>query len=98
VSNGYVEINTGDGRGKATMKKHTTSLVDVTPGEGVTVRQILFDGLRDYCADLGIHEGCRFTLLEGDPSKVLLRGAGGAVVRCPVEFARFVEVARDKQP
>jgi hypothetical protein len=78
------------------MQKHVISLVDVAPGEAVTVRQILFDNLRAYCAGLGLHEGDRVTLLEGGPSNVLLPAAGGTVVRCSAEFARFVEVVPDQ--
>lgn len=80
------------------MRKHAKSLVDVSPGERVTVRQIFFDGLRAYCAERGLRPGCRVTLLERDPSRVLLREADGSVVGCPAEFARFVEVAREREP
>jgi FeoA domain len=78
------------------MHNHATSLVTIAPGEHVRVRHILFEGLRSYCADVGLHEGDRVTRLEGDPSTVLLRADTGAAVSCPSDFARFVEVARDE--
>jgi hypothetical protein len=78
------------------MQEHARSLVEVAPGETVRVRQVIFDSLRAYCGELGLREGERVTRLEDSPSNVLLRGAGGRVVRCPSEYARFVEVARDR--
>jgi hypothetical protein len=78
------------------MRKHT-SLVDVARGEAVTVRQILFDSLRAYCAARGLHEGDGITLLEDGPSNVLLLATGGTATRCPAELARFVEVLQDQE-
>jgi hypothetical protein len=79
------------------MRKHT-SLASVAPGEAVTVRQILFDSLRAYCASRGLHEGDGITLLEGGPPNVLILATGGTPMRCPTEFARFVEVSRNQRP
>ena len=73
------------------MRKHT-SLADIARGDAVTVREILFDSLRAYCAARGLHEGDGITLVEGHPSNVLQVASGGTVMRCPAEFARFVEV------
>jgi hypothetical protein len=78
------------------MQPHGTSLVSATPGGALTVRQILFDGLRAYCAQRGLHDGDRVALLEVDPAEVVVRNTGGAMVRCPAEFARFVEVAPER--
>lgn len=74
------------------MQSHATSLMSVTPGNPVTVREILFEGLRAYCAERGLHDGGQVTLLEADPREVLIRNTGGTMVRCPAAFARFVEV------
>jgi len=79
------------------MQEHAESLVDVGPGETVRVRQVIFDGLRAYCAELGVNEGDQLTLLEAGWSNLLLKQADGRLVRCPCEFARFVEVARDQR-
>jgi hypothetical protein len=79
------------------MKRRAESLVDVTPGETVRVRQVLFDTLRAYCGDLGVHEGDQVTLIEDGVFNLLLEEADGRLVHCPCEFARFVEVAREKR-
>lgn len=79
------------------MKRNAESLVDVTPGETVKVRQVIFDSLREYCAELGVQKGDRLTLLEGDLSSLLLEEDDGRLVRCPCEFARFIEVARERR-
>ena len=79
------------------MQEHATSLLDVALGETVRVRRVFFDSPRDYCAELGLHEGDRVTLLENHLSNLLLQEAGGRIVRCPSEFARFVEVVRDQR-
>jgi hypothetical protein len=79
------------------MQEHATSLLDVALGETVRVRRVFFDSPRDYCAELGLHEGDRVTLLEDQLSNLLLQEAGGRIVRCPSEFARFVEVVRDQR-
>lgn len=79
------------------MQEHVESLVDVTPGETVEIRQVIFDSLREYCAELGVHKGDHLTLVEGDLSNLLLEEDDGRLVRCPCEFARFVEVARERR-
>ena len=79
------------------MKRGAESLVDVTPGETVKVRQVIFDSLREYCAELGVHKGDRLTLLEGGLSNLLLEEEDGRLVCCPCEFARFIEVARERR-
>lgn len=76
------------------MEGHTESLLDVAPGETVRVRQVVFDGLRAYCAERGVGKGDQLTLLESGRSDLLLEEADGTLVRCPCEYARFVEVAR----
>jgi hypothetical protein len=76
------------------MEGHTESLLDVAPGETVRVRQVVFDGLRAYCAELGVGKGDQLTLLESGRSDLLLEEADGRLVRCPCEYARFVEVDR----
>lgn len=78
------------------MEKGARSLCDVHPGETVKVRLVLFDSLRAYCADLGLHDGDRVILLEEGSTDVVVRGSGGIVVRCPSDLARFVEAARDE--
>jgi len=77
------------------MRRYATSLVSATPGTEVTVREILFDGLRAYCAERGLHDGGQVTLLEADPREVLIQNTSGTMVRCPAAFARFIEVASE---
>jgi hypothetical protein len=78
------------------MQEHAESLVDVGPGETVRVRQVIFDSLRAYCAELGVGKGDQLTLLESGRSNLLLEEADGRLVRCPCEYARFVEVSRSQ--
>jgi hypothetical protein len=80
------------------VQEQTTSLVDVPPGETVVVRRVLFDSLRAHCAERGIKPGARVTVVRSGESNVVLWEAGGKVVRCPPEVARFVEVARQVAP
>jgi hypothetical protein len=77
------------------MQPRATSLMSVPPGKPVTVREILFEGLRAYCAERGLYDGGQVTLLEADPREVLIRSTSGTRVRCPAAFARFVEVASE---
>jgi hypothetical protein len=75
------------------MQYHATSLASAAPGNAVRVRRILFDSLRAYCGQRGLRDGGPVTLLEADPTEVLLRHHDGTMIRCPAEYARFVEVA-----
>jgi hypothetical protein len=80
------------------MREHVRRLADIEPSETVTVRQILFDGLRSHCAGLGVHEGDRLSIREDPASAVLLvRNPDGRFVPCPEELARFVQVHRDEE-
>ena len=69
--------------------------MSIPPGRPVTVREILFEGLRAYCAERGLHDGGQVTLLEADPREVLIRNPSGTMVRCPAAFARFVDVVSE---
>jgi hypothetical protein len=80
------------------VQEQTTSLVDVPPGETVVVRRVLFDSLRAHCAERGIKAGDRITVVRSSESNLLLWEAGGRVVRCRPEVARFVEVASQIAP
>jgi hypothetical protein len=78
------------------MRHHATSLASATPGTAVTVREILFEGLRAYCGKRGLHDGGKITLLDADSREVLLRNTSGTMVRCPAAFARFIEVTSEE--
>jgi FeoA domain len=77
------------------MPPHATSLAELAPGEAATIRQILFDTLRTHCAESGLHEGDRVTRLEDGGLGGVRVAVGGTARSCPVEYARFVEVAPD---
>ncbi len=64
----------------------------MTEGDTVTVRRICFDCVRARCAALGVREGDRVRLAGSGLASVDLEGEG-RVIRCPVDYARFVEVA-----
>ena len=77
------------------MKGPIRSLAEIAPDEVVTVRRILFEGLQARCAEMGVHEGDRLSVGGGSTPTLLLQRPDGRLVRCPPEFARFVEVCRD---
>ena len=74
------------------MTEAVQSLADVMPDEVVTVRRVLFECLQAQCAELGLREGDRVRVGGDRHSTRLLRKANGWLLRCPPEFARFVEV------
>lgn len=71
---------------------HTRSLSTSAVGRSATVRAILFECLRERCAELGLREGDRLIVDGRDRESLLLRNGAGCTVRCPVAVARFVEV------
>lgn len=74
------------------MRDEMQSLAEVGPDRTVAVRRILFECVRDRCAELGLTEGDRLRVGERDGRRVVVRAGDGRVVGCPVELARFVEV------
>lgn len=68
------------------------SLAEIEPDQAVTVRRILFECLRRQCGELGLHEGDHLSLRGWRGEALLVRTGEGASLRCPAEFARFVEV------
>jgi hypothetical protein len=70
----------------------TRSLSASAVGTSATVRVILFECLRERCAELGLREGDRLVVDGRDRESLLIRNGAGGAVRCPVELARFVEV------
>lgn len=68
------------------------SLLDSRVGRSATVRVILFEGLRDQCAELGLREGDRLVVDGREAESLVIRSGSGVPLRCPVELARFVEV------
>ncbi len=63
-------------------------------GTGFVVRRILFDGPRARCGGCGLGVGDRAELVERNHASVVVRVAGGRLVRCPLDVACFVEVER----
>ncbi|MFW6330379.1 MAG: hypothetical protein ACOC3J_01510 [Gemmatimonadota bacterium] len=56
------------------------------------MRAILFECLRERCAELGVREGDRLVVDAREGEWLLVRKGAGDGVRCPVDLARFVEV------
>lgn len=71
---------------------HGRSLLDSRVGRDATVRVILFECLRERCAELGLHEGDRLVVDGRDRESLSIRKGAGDSLLCPVELARFVEV------
>ncbi len=71
----------------------TRSLDTAEAGETITVRRILFDGLRSHCLARGVHEGARLRVGLRDAQRVQLQMAGGRAVPCERQYARFIQVA-----
>lgn len=75
--------------------EHVRSLAETHAEETVSVRRIVFDGVRARCADLGLAEGAAVRVDGQAGGCVLVHAADGAQVCCPAELARFVEVDGD---
>jgi hypothetical protein len=73
-------------------RDHSQSLLESDVGRSATVRVILFEGLRERCAELGLREGDRLVVDGRERESLVLRRGTGVPIRCPVELARFVEV------
>lgn len=56
------------------------------------IRRILFDVLRDLCADLGVQEGDVVRCRANTPSHLLLETAGGRTVALEQDWARFIQI------
>lgn len=76
------------------MRDEMQSLAEVGLDRTVAVRRILFECVRDRCAELGLGEGDRLSVSERAGGGVLVRAGDGRTVRCPTDLARFVEVGR----
>lgn len=76
------------------MTDEVHSLAEVGPDQMIAVRRILFECVRDRCAELGVSEGDRLSVSERAGGGVLVRAGDGRAVRCPTDLARFVEIGR----
>ena len=74
------------------MAETVRSLAETVPDQEVAVRRIVFECVRDRCAELGLGEGDRLAVGSLDGREVVLRAGDGRVVHCPWELAQFVEV------
>lgn len=70
------------------------SLAGVEAGETVVIESILFDSLRELCAELGLHAGDRARCRANGPRFLFLEAPGGRVVSLDRDWARFVAVRR----
>lgn len=69
------------------------SLAAADTGEAVEIHRILFDALRQLCADLDIHEGEVVRCRACTPSQLILETLQGRVVSLARDWARFIQVA-----
>jgi len=76
-------------------REHPQSLAATRSGERVEVRRILFQGLREHCSDLDIHEGDVLRCRADTASQLILETAGGRTVSLQRDWARFIEVIPD---
>jgi hypothetical protein len=78
-------------------REHPHSLAATRSGEFVEVRRILFQGLREHCADLDIHEGDVLRCRADTASQLILETVHGRTVALQRDWARFVEVMPETQ-
>ena len=68
------------------------SLADAIPNERVEIQSIRFDGIRDYCAVLGVESGDVVRCMGRTRVRLLLHTAAGADLGFDLLLARFVGV------
>ena len=71
------------------------SLAATRSGEVVEIRRILFQGLREHCSDLDIHEGDVLRCRADTASQLILETTHGRTVALQRDWARFIEVVPD---
>ena len=71
------------------------SLAGLMPGERTRIERILFDVLREHCAQRGLHEGDAVRGASDGNALVLVQLPDGRRVPCERDWARFVQVRRD---
>ncbi len=76
---------------------HARSLDSLHRGEIACVDHILFDAVRNHCAERGIREGARVSGASVDGENVLVETASGPVP-CERRYARFVQVRPAENP
>ena len=76
-------------------REHPYSLAATRSGETVEVRRILFQGLREHCSDLDIHEGDVVRCRADTASQLILETTHGRTVALQRDWARFIEVVPD---
>jgi len=69
------------------------SLAATASGEAVEIKRILFEALRELCADLGVREGDLVRCRAETPSQLLLETPAGRTVALARDWARFIQVA-----
>ncbi|HEU4563248.1 MAG TPA: hypothetical protein VFS05_01320 [Gemmatimonadaceae bacterium] len=70
------------------------SLAGVHAGETVEIESILFESLRELCAELGLHAGDQVCCRAHGQGFLFLEARGGRVVSLERDWARFVAVRR----
>ncbi|HEX7089061.1 MAG TPA: FeoA domain-containing protein [Longimicrobiales bacterium] len=68
------------------------SLAATASGEAVEIKRILFEALRELCADLGVREGDLVRCRAETPSQLLLETPTGRTVALARDWARFIQV------
>ena len=76
-------------------REHPHSLAATRSGEAVEIHRILFQGLREHCSDLDIHEGDVLRCRADTASQLILETPNGRTVALQRDWARFIEVIPD---
>jgi hypothetical protein len=76
-------------------REHPHSLAATRTGQTVEIRRILFQGLREHCSDLDIHEGDVLRCRADTASQLILETTHGRTVALQRDWARFIEVVPD---
>jgi hypothetical protein len=72
------------------------SLAHIEPRQHVRIRSILFSTLREFCRDIGLHEGDEVVCRRASATILVLRAANGRTVLLERDRARFIEVDRSR--
>ena len=80
------------------MSRPVRSLAEIESQERVSVRRIVFDGVRERCAELGLAEGDAVRVERRSGRGLVIRLSGRSGFDCPTELAQFIEVAGDDEP
>jgi len=74
------------------------SLAMASAGQAVEVREILGERLREYCHDIGLHEGDVLRCRVNGPTHKIMTTASGRTIVLEQDWARFIDVYEVSNP